>query len=281
MFGGRHANMRGRDMAAKALDDMLFAPVQRLAGRLDSGLLLLCDHAANHLPPAYGTLGLTEADLLSHIAFDIGAAEITRRLAARLEAPALLTCFSRLLIDANRGADDPTLVMRLSDGRIIPGNAHIDRAEIETRRRLFWQPYRDAIGEMIAAMSAQGPLPAVISIHSFTPQWRGALRPWQIGILWDSDPRLVVPLVAALAAQGLTVGDNEPYDGALQGDTLHDQVTRRGLAGVLIETRQDLVDTVEKAEAWADRLADVLAPLLARPEAHRIENLASRTERQK
>ncbi len=109
-------------------------------------------------------------DLESHIAFDIGAADITRRLAERLEARAILTRFSRLLIDANRGDDDPTLVMRISDGRIIPGNARIDRSEIDVRRRLYWQPYRDAIAEMIAAMSAQRPLPAVISLHTFTPR---------------------------------------------------------------------------------------------------------------
>ncbi|MGP8192064.1 MAG: N-formylglutamate amidohydrolase [Methylovirgula sp.] len=255
-----------------------FVPVERLAGRPDAGVLLLCDHAANHLPPAYGTLGLSREDLESHIAFDIGAADITRRLAERLEAPAVLTRFSRLLIDANRGEDDPTLVMQLSDRRIIPGNARIDRAEIDARRRRYWQPYRDAIGEMIAAMSAQSPIPAVVSLHTFTPMWRGVPRPWQVAALWDSDARLACPLIAALAAEGFLVGDNEPYDGALRGDTLYDQVTRRGLAGVLIEIRQDLVDTAGQARAFADRLADILKPILARPEMHMIGNLASRTD---
>lgn len=258
-------------------NDEAGVPVEKCAGQLDAGVLLLCDHAANHLPSAYGTLGLSRADLESHIAFDIGAAEITRRLAARLDAPAVLTRFSRLLIDANRGDDDPTLVMQLSDGRIIPGNAGIGRAEIDARRRLFWQPYRDAIGQMIAAMSAQGPVPAVVSLHTFTPHWRGAPRPWQVAILWDSDARMAQPLSAALAAEGFVIGDNEPYDGALHGDTLYDQVTRRGLAGLLIETRQDLVDSVDKAHAFADRLADILKPILARPEMHRVENLQSRT----
>jgi predicted N-formylglutamate amidohydrolase len=255
-----------------------FVPVERHMGRLDAGILLVCDHAVNHLPPAYGTLGLSCEDLKTHIALDIGAADITRRLAGRLEAPALLTRFSRLLIDANRGEDDPTLVMRLSDGRVIPGNAHIDGDEIAVRRKLFWQPYRDAIGEMIAAMSAQGPVPAVISLHTFTPMWRGVPRPWQVAALWDADVRLAHPLIAALAAAGFIVGDNEPYDGALRGDTLYDQVTRRGLAGLLIETRQDLVDTTEKAETFADRLAVILEPILARPEIHIIEKLASRTD---
>ncbi len=266
------------DKAASAEADTPFAAVESLTGRPDAGVLLLCDHAANLLPPAYATLGLSREDLATHIAYDIGAADITRRLAVRLEAPALLTRFSRLLIDANRGEDDPTLVMRLSDRRIIPGNARVDRAEIDARRRLYWQPYREAIREMIAAMSAQGPVPAVISIHTFTPLWRGVPRPWQVGILWDSDARLAQPLIAALAAEGFLVGDNEPYDGALRGDTLYDQVARRGLAGLLIETRQDLVDSMDKARAFADLLADRVKPILARPEMHAIENLPSRAD---
>ncbi|QXX74858.1 N-formylglutamate amidohydrolase [Methylovirgula sp. HY1] len=252
--------------------------VETCPGRLDAGVLLICDHATNFLPSAYGTLGLTREDLESHIAFDIGAAEITRRLALRLDAPAVLSRFSRLLIDANRGGDDPTLVMQLSDGRIIPGNAAITPAEIDARRQCFWQPYRDAIGQMIEAMSVQGPVPAVVSLHSFTPSWRGVLRPWEIAVLWDSDARMAQPLIAAIAAAGWVVGDNEPYDGALHGDTLYDQVTRRGLAGLLIEIRQDLIDSAEKARAFADRLADILKPILARPEMHKVENLQSRTD---
>ncbi|MHB8885838.1 MAG: N-formylglutamate amidohydrolase [Methylovirgula sp.] len=253
-------------------------PVENCSGRLDAGVLLVCDHATNHLPSAYGTLGLSREDLESHIAFDIGAAAITRRLALRLDAPAVLSGFSRLLIDANRGGDDPTLVMQLSDGRIIPGNAGITPAEIDARRQRFWQPYRDAIGQMIEAMSVQGPVPAVVSLHSFTPRWRGVLRPWEVAVLWDSDARMAQPLMAALAAAGWVVGDNEPYDGALHGDTLYDHVTRRGLAGLLIETRQDLIDSADKACAFADRLADILKPILARPEMHRVENLQSRTD---
>lgn len=252
--------------------------VEHRPGRLDAGVLLLCDHATNRLPEAYGALGLCEADLKTHIAYDIGAADMTSRLAERFEAPALLARFSRLLIDANRGADDPTLVMRLSDRRIIAGNAKADRSEIDKRHRLYWQPYRTAIAQMIAAMSAQGPLPAILSIHTFTPQWRGLPRPWQIAALWDTDARLAAPLMAALKDAGFAVGDNEPYDGALYGDTLYDQVTQRGLAGVLIETRQDLVDEQSKAVALADRLADLLKPILARPEIHRIEKLSSRAD---
>jgi predicted N-formylglutamate amidohydrolase len=256
-----------------------FDPVERIPGGLHSGVLFLCDHASNALPEPYGTLGLGPDAMAEHIAYDIGAAVVTRHLAAFFEAPALLTRYSRLLIDANRGADDPTLVMRLSDGKIIPGNARISADEIARRRDLFWRPYREAIGATIEAMTASSKVPAIVSIHSFTPVWRSQPRPWEVGILWDADPRFAAPLIAALAADGLTVGDNEPYDGALRGDTLDEEVTRRGLAGLLIEARQDLVATAETAEAFADRLARALRPMLAREELHEISFVPSRTGR--
>ena len=254
-------------------------PVERIAGSLHAGVLFLCDHASNALPPAYGTLGLPPAQLERHIGYDIGAAAMTRRLAAHFGAPAVLSTFSRLLIDPNRGADDPTLVMRLSDGAIVPGNARADAVEIAFRRANFWQPYRDAVAATIEAMAAAGPLPAVVAIHSFTPTWKGVPRPWQFGILWDSDPRFARPLIAGLAAAGFVVGDNEPYDGALEGDTLDAEVTARGLAGLLIEARQDLVATPAAAETMADHCAAALAPILARPELHRPAFLRSRTGR--
>ena len=243
-----------------------FEPVERIDGPLDAGVLILCDHARNAFPPGYGTLGLPESALARHIAYDIGAAALTRRLAALLRAPALLSTFSRLLIDPNRGADDPTLVMRYSDGAIVPGNARIDAAEIERRTERFWRPYRDAIQATTEAMLATGETPALVSIHSFTPFWRGVARPWKVGVLWDADPRLPGALLKALAEDGLApeeIGDNEPYDGGLQGDTLDAVATARGLSNVLIEVRQDLIATMPEAEAWADRLARLLTPILA------------------
>lgn len=256
-----------------------FPPVERIAGSRRSGVLFLCDHASNALPPSYGTLGLPAAELERHIGYDIGAALVTRHLARHFGAPAVLTRFSRLLIDPNRGADDPTLVMRLSDGAIVPGNAAADADEIEWRRQTFWQPYRDAIRAEIDAMSAAGPLPAIVSVHSFTPRWKDVPRPWEFGVLWDSDPRFARPLIEGLRAAGFVTGDNEPYDGALEGDTLDEEVTRRGLAGLLIEIRQDLIAAGDEAEALAARFADVLEPVLQRPELHEIAFVASRTGR--
>ncbi len=255
------------------------AAVEWIEGPLNAGALLICDHAGNALPEGYGTLGLPPSELERHIGYDIGAADLTRGLAARLRAPAVLSRFSRLLIDPNRGADDPTLVMQLSDGAIIPGNAGIDEEEIERRLTLSWRPYRAAVSQAIEAMMKRGPVPAILSIHSFTPCWRGAKRPWEAGILWDSDPRLAPPLIAGLADAGFVVGDNEPYGGALVGDTLDEQVTRRGIPGLLIEIRQDLIASKPQAAAMAERLAPVLENLLSRPEAHQIAFYPSRTGR--
>jgi predicted N-formylglutamate amidohydrolase len=262
-----------------ATSDTAGDPVERIEGNHAAGVLFLCDHAANALPKSYGTLGLARELLDWHISHDIGAAWIARRLACLFGAPAILSRFSRLLIDPNRGADDPTLVMRIADGAVIPGNARISADEIELRLVHYWQPYRAAISVMIEAMLDKGPPPAIVSIHTFTPNWRGRPRPWEVGILWDSDPRLAKPFIAALIKDGLRVGDNEPYDGALAGDTLNEEVTRRGLAGLLIEIRQDLVNTEMAANAWAERLASVLRQVLARPEIHKIAFYPSRTGR--
>ena len=254
-----------------------FESVEHLAGNPACPLLFLCDHASNALPPEYGTLGLPAAELKRHIAWDIGAADVTRSLAAHFAAPASLTAFSRLLIDPNRGGHDPTLVMPLSHGAIIPGNRHLDVAEIGNRRSRFWKPYRDAVSQHIDRTLASGIVPAIVSIHSFTHIWRGRMRPWQIGLLWDSDPRLAKLLYEELTRDGeLRVGDNEPYDGALTGDTMYEHGTCRGLAHVLIEVRQDLIDSPGGGAEWAGRLAGPLASALAGDDIHVVRHFPSR-----
>ena len=259
-----------------------FQPVERIPGQLDAGVAILCDHASNALPSGYRGLGLPPEAFARHIAYDIGAAWLARRLAKLLDAPAVLSTFSRLLIDPNRGADDPTLVMRLSDGAIVPGNARLDPADIARRRDLYWRPYRQACIDLVETMSAGGRVPAVLSIHSFTPFWRGKPRPWKVGVLWDMDPRLPEPILAALANEldlqpaSETVGDNEPYDGALVGDTIDEVSTARGLANALIEVRQDLIATQNDAEAWATRLARMIAPLLELDHMHERKDFGSR-----
>ena len=216
-------------------------------------LLLLCDHASNALPP--GGLGLDASLLSTHIAYDIGAAAVTRALAKAYGAPALLGSWSRLLIDLNRGEDDPTLVMKLSDGSIIPGNRTVDAAAVARRIAGYHAPYHAAID---AELDRIGRDAVLVSMHSFTPSWKGRPRPWEAGVLYDRDVRLAKPLMARLAEAGFTVGDNEPYSGTLEGDTLWRHGTCRGLPHVLIEMRQDLVGTDEQAQAFASRLKPIL-----------------------
>ncbi len=233
--------------------------VEIVSGDPATGLLLLCDHASNGIPPDLDGLGLAPAQLERHIAYDIGAADVTRAMAAALGAPAVLSNFSRLLIDPNRGLDDPTLVMRLSDGAIVPGNRDIDAAGIAGRVARFYKPYDAAIDAAVEAAIAAGHPPAIVSIHSFTPFWKQAGRPWHVGLLWDGEGSLSKLLIAALQADPeLIVGDNEPYSGGLPGDTIDRHATRRGLADTLIEVRQDLIADRETAFAWGRRLAAVL-----------------------
>lgn len=221
--------------------------------------LIVCDHASNALPPGYGSLGLPEAEFARHIAWDIGAAGVALGLSKALSCPAVLGRYSRLLIDLNRGEDDPTLVMKLSDGAIIPGNRDVDpdhdAAEFEYRIRAFHAPYHAAIASALRRARDSRAVPVIVSVHSFTPRWRHFIRPWETGLLWDRDDRLVGPLMEGLEQEGFTVGDNEPYTGRLLNDCMYRHGTANGLPHVLIEIRQDLIETEEGQREWAERYA--------------------------
>lgn len=254
------------DAVVQAVDAESFAVVSGQAG---AGLLVVCDHAGNAFPPGYGTLGLEAADLDRHIAYDIGAAAITHRIAAAFGAPAVLTRYSRLLIDPNRGHDDPTLIMQLSDGAIVPGNRHLDAAERQRRIERYYLPYHRAIEDVIGQCLATGRPPAILSVHSFTESWKGVARPWHIGVLWDQDPRMALPMIELFAADGqLIVGDNQPYRGSLEGDCLWQHASSRGLPHALIEYRQDLVRDEAGQQTWAARTVTVLETLLAKGDLH-------------
>lgn len=247
------------------------------------GFLVLCDHASNALPPGYGTLGLGAAEFERHIAWDIGAAGVSRRLAGLLGCPAVLARFSRLLVDLNRGEDDPTIVMKLSDGAIIPGNrdvdAHRDAAEFAHRVAAYHAPYHAAIAAMIARARKAGTVPVIVSVHSFTPRWRAHVRPWHTGILWDRDDRLSAPLIAALRAEGdIVVGDNEPYTGRLKNDCLYRHATMHGLPHALIEIRQDLIADEEGQGAWAARYARLLTEIADAPGLREIRHFGSHAD---
>jgi predicted N-formylglutamate amidohydrolase len=244
---------------------------ETIAGDGIGRLLFLCDHASNRLPE--GGLGLDPALLATHIAYDIGAAAVTRGLASAYGAPAFLGGWSRLLIDLNRGTDDPTIVMKLSDGSVIPGNVlgnrEAEAREVARRIAHYHAPYHAAID---AQLDRMGPATAVISMHSFTPAWKGRARPWEVGVLYDRDTRLAAPLMARLSAAGFAVGDNEPYSGALHGDSLYQHGTVRALPHVLIEIRQDLIADADAAQGFALRLKPILDAALSdmqEPDMHR------------
>ena len=245
-------------------EDLGDKPYRLIEGDASTGLLILCDHAENAIPEAYGTLGLKPQDLHRHIAYDLGAAEVAQRLAEMLGAPAVLSRFSRLLIDPNRGLDDPTLIMQISDGLIVPGNVGLDADERASRVARYYEPYHQAIERAIAAGLAQGKPPVIVSVHSFTQAWKGTPRPWSVGVLWDKDPRLALPLLDMLSTiPDIVVGDNAPYSGQLKGDTLYRHGTGRGLAHALIELRQDLILGPEGQEEWAMRLARAVSQVLS------------------
>ena len=257
----------------------LFAPFEIIEGARDRGLVLVADHAKRNLPEEYGDLGLPAEEFQRHIAYDIGVEMVTRSLAALTGAPAVLANFSRLLIDPNRGEDDPTLIRQLYDGTIVPGNYPMAAEERERRLDGFYRPYHDAVGAMIASVArASAKAPFIFSVHSFTPAMQGIERPWHVGILWDLDDRVARPLIDLLAAdKSLVVGDNEPYDGALRGDTMFRHAIVNGFAHALIEIRQDLIADSRGAMQWAERLAPIVDAIDRRPDIHQVKMFGSRT----
>lgn len=225
--------------------------------------LVTCDHASNRVPADVcgGDLGICAADMARHIAWDVGARGLAEALGAALDSPVICSDFSRLVIDANRGEEDPTLVMRLYDGTIIPGNAHVTAQEVERRLATLHRPYHAAL----AALAARRDDTVILAIHSFTPCLRGRQpRPWQVGVLYSHlDERLSVPLIRRLSAEpDLCVGDNEPYAGHLPGDAIDQHALQMGRQNTLIELRNDLISDAAGQQAWALRLAPILTEVL-------------------
>lgn len=246
-----------------------WAPVRVFGEDREAKWLIVCDHAVNTVPGWVngGTLGLPDGDMARHIAYDIGAAGVALRLAERLRAPAVMANFSRLVIDPNRGEDDPTLVRRLYDETIIPSNRRIDSLEVEQRMAHCYRPYHFEVERLAARRSDT----VVISIHSFSPQLRHHQpRPWHIGLLFADDRRLSLPLIDLLRAEeGLMVGENEPYSGYLAGDTIDRHAMRNGRQNTLIEIRNDLIADDRGQSGWAERLARLLPLALQAAENQR------------
>lgn len=228
--------------------------------------VLVCDHASNAVPAKLDKLGLDAAPLGRHIAWDIGAAAVGRRLAALLDAPLLLAGYSRLVIDINRDPGDPTSICAISDRSVVPGNRDLSHPERAARIAEIFAPYQEAVARTVRMKGR----PAVISLHSFTPVISGwgherQERPWHVGVLYHHDHGLAAATLAALRARGdLVVGDNEPYSAKNgHGYTLAAHAEAAALPNVEIELRQDLIGDAAGADRMAGILADALKPLLA------------------
>ncbi len=242
---------------------MTHVPFHVIGEEKQSRWLITADHASNAVPPDVGggSLGIAEEDMARHIAWDPGSAGVAIGLGELLDAPVIMSNFSRLVIDPNRGEDDPTLLMKLYDGTIIPANRHAGPEERERRLNAYYRPYHGAV----ARLAARRDDTIYVAIHSFTRQLRGReRRPWHIGILHGHDSRFALPLLERLRAEkDLCVGENEPYGGHLDGDSVDRHAIRPGRVNVLIELCNDLIETEAQQRAWAERLAPIMQEVLA------------------
>ncbi|MCK7612923.1 N-formylglutamate amidohydrolase [Roseibium sediminicola] len=225
-------------------------------------IVLVCDHASNFFPPPYDTsLNVSEADKSAHIAWDPGALGVARGLSRALDAPLVFTTVSRLIIDCNREESRADLIPCLSETTEISGNRDLSPEEKSFRIDLAHRPFHTAIDKVLNERKDRDLPSAVVSIHSFTPVYKGKSRPWEIGLIYETDRRLADPVLADLAARGdLTVGDNEPYSPA---DGVYYTIRRHGedrqLPCLMIEIRNDEITTPEEEARWSDLLAPVLA----------------------
>ncbi len=246
-------------------------PVYRWHHGANLHWLVLCDHASNRIPAELGDLGLSAAQLRDHIAWDVGARDVARRLAACLQAPMIEQGVSRLVIDANRAAGHRELIPPVSDGVSVPGNQSLSQVERERRWEAYHQPYHRRIDRHLRQLKAISLAPTLVSIHSFTPCLGSVAkpRPWPIGVLWDKDPVFGKHLIHELARDIDLVGDNQPYDGrALVGDTMDCHAASRGLRHTTIELRQDQLGTPAMRARWATRLFRALMATAAQMRGH-------------
>ncbi|MGB8273828.1 MAG: N-formylglutamate amidohydrolase [Alphaproteobacteria bacterium] len=248
-------------------------PYEIVNAQARTSVVFVCDHASRAIPRALGNLGLSQEALSAHIAWDIGAAEVTRRLSRRFDAVAALAGYSRLVIDLNRALDDPTSIAVISDGTLVPGNRALDHDAARLRADAIFHPYHRAVGGALEALRRQGHVPALVSIHTFTPVFRDAHRPWDVGVLWDKDGRMAVPFMDKLRTEhGLDVGDNLPYSGRDHyAFTVDHHAAASGLPHLSMEIRNDLVASEAGAEKFARLIGDVIEEIVSDPTLFREE----------
>jgi predicted N-formylglutamate amidohydrolase len=227
-----------------------------------SPFLLTADHAGRVIPRALGTLGVAEAELRRHIAWDIGIAGVTELLAQALDATAILQTYSRLVIDCNRQPHVPSAFPEVSESTAIPGNTGLTAADKAARQAAIFDPYHTEIARLIAVLPQK---PIYVAMHSFTPVYHGVARPMQVALLYNRAPRLARALVALLREEGdLVVAENDPYrvtDETDYGVPVHAE--RGGLDYLEIEIRQDLIEDTAGQAKWAQILARLLPRAVA------------------
>jgi predicted N-formylglutamate amidohydrolase len=230
-----------------------------------SPALLVADHASPYFPAAMNQLGLADWVLERHVAWDIGSDKLARYLADELDAPLVLAGFSRLIVDPNRNTEDSSAFPEISDGIAIPGNLDLTKEQKSLRVDSFFNPYHGRITQRLEGFAKESIVPAMIAIHTCSPVYDRVVRPWHIGIMWDKDPRIAVPLIRHFEdTDGICVGDNEPYSGQHPHDfTIDFHAEPAGLPHIGIEVRQDLVSSETGAREWAGILATGLKPILA------------------
>ena len=235
----------------------LYAPVIENAAA-KGRIVLVCEHASNHIPAAWGDLGLTDAQRQAHIAWDPGALSLARGLADRLDAVLIHAPVSRLVYDCNRAPDMAGAMPVRSEQHTIPGNANLSAEDRLSRTRSVYLPFHNAAHGLIAERIALGLRPVVITIHSFTPIYFGKPRTVEFGIIHDADPALALALYAASAH--LNARLNQPYSAADDvTHTLRILATPYGLPNAMLEIRNDLIADDAACTAMADLLAKIKA----------------------
>jgi len=241
-----------------------FQPFRTIGGDFNRGLIIICDHASNAIPPGLDNLGLAPEALEQHIAWDIGAARVAAHLATRFKAPAIFAGTSRLVIDCNRDPADPASIPLQVDETPIPGNAHLTVWQKAERMSRWFVPYHNAIEALMSAALATVRDPVLLSVHSMTAERNGQIRTWPVALSSHEDKRLSKPMLAALRKRiGFLVGDNEPYalDPA-EDYSVPVHAMRRGLRHLQVEFRQDLIASDQGAAKWATVFGDALAEVL-------------------
>ncbi len=245
----------------------LGSPALVVNGNGSCPAVVICEHASRHIPDSLNGLGLGETDLRSHIAWDIGAEAVSRRLAELLDAPLIVQRYSRLVYDCNRPSTSLAAMPAISETTRVPGNVALTSADRAQRINEIYEPFHNKVSEIINRLVASGTPPAIITVHTFTRTYKGVPRSVDLGVLHDTDSRLADTILGLCEQEsGFDARRNEPYgpaDGVTH--TLVRHCLAAGLRNVMFEVRNDLVADETGQQAWASTLHRLLSQALGIP----------------